>query len=126
MENNENNPNQDNRYVTFWLLFLTAAVIVIVGWLFMVKFNFQSINKTMTKNGLTTEQAIQEMQNVFSEAREVLDNAGEEIKTAMEEEEKAKAQEQVIAGEEQKAKTETVPAEQILPTTIPESEKLTN
>jgi|GEM_PF-3938344 len=91
-EQNNDQSQNDNRYVTFWLLFLLAAIIVVGGWFFMVRFNFQNINKSMNNNGLTTEQAFEQMKNIMTEAKDVINQAGDDVKEAITEEEANKIQ----------------------------------
>ena len=70
----------DSKYLILWVCVIICAGIIFVGWFFSVRYNFEKINKeTEVKVNKTSEQATQEVLDMFDGAGDILKQGDTEI-----------------------------------------------
>ena len=64
--------NHDSKYLTLWLCVISAAAVILVGWVYAMKFNLNKISEEMNKSGQTSDQAVKEFQEMVSGVDNIL------------------------------------------------------
>ncbi|MBI5077627.1 hypothetical protein HZB94_04575 [Candidatus Falkowbacteria bacterium] len=67
--------NPDSKYLILWLCVGLMAAIIIIGWVWALKFNLQKINAEIGASNKTAEQAENEVKEMFSKIEEALDKS---------------------------------------------------
>lgn len=77
----ENKHNQaDSRYLVLWVCVIVCASVILVGWLFSMKYSFNKINEESAKKiNITSQQAQQQVLDMFDGANAILNQGGEQL-----------------------------------------------
>ena len=74
------------KMTTVWLSLLGIVLIIVVGWIFFLKYNIKKINSQLDKQtGQTTAEAQAQLQKTYDELKQIIDQSAAGLDTLKQE-----------------------------------------